>query len=152
MRKFISHFSIALFLVLCSFTTFADVAPVSDSIVGTWVMKDDDGISRSIVKFDSANGQMLGTIIEILPTKGQKPTDRCVKCTGEYYNKPELGMVVVWELKKQNDTWEGKVLDPDNGDIYNCQITISEDHQTLHLHAYEGIPILGETLDWSRVS
>jgi uncharacterized protein (DUF2147 family) len=149
MKKCMLNFAIAVFLAFCSFPVFS--LPSSANIIGSWVTRDLQNIPRSIVKINSANGNTWGTIIKILPTKGQKPTDLCTKCIGTNFNKPKQGMMIIWGLTQQNSgEWKGKILDTDGGNVYSCQITTSADNQVLHLHAYKGIPILGATVNWNR--
>ena len=120
--------------------------------IGLWRTYDLDGVARSVVRFYQSGSSLQAQIVKILPSKGQKATDVCSACSGSQKNKRRLGMVIVWGLKKQGDMWvNGTVLDTDSGKTYRCQVSVSPDNRTLHFKAYVAVPVLGKTINWSRV-
>lgn len=142
---------ILICLLSCSFTYATDV----HSPLGLWRTYDLDATPRSVVKFSLAGSELRATIVKTLNgKKGQPFTGTCTACTGNNKNKPLVGITIIWGLKKQdNGEWtDGHVLDTDSGSTYRCNITLSENGQIMHFHAYLGMSFLGKTVDWQRVT
>lgn len=132
--------------------SFSSVFAQGESPLGYWQTYDLQHTPRSIIKFSVVNHELQGQIIKILPTQGETANALCTQCQGIRKNQPKLGMVVIWGLKKQGNLWQdGHILNPDTGEIYQGQLTVSNDNRILHLRAYLGTPVLGRTVDWERV-
>lgn len=147
---------VALLVLVSIFTQIsfaAPAAPSGPSPIGTWQTYDLDGIARSYVRFSQSGGKLVGTIVkELNPAKGQAADPICTKCPAPWKGRKKVGITVVWGLQKQGDKWvDGRVLDTDSGGVYRCQVSVSPDNRTLYLHAYVAVPILGKTVNWSRV-
>ena len=86
--------------------------------VGFWKTIDDDGkTAKSIVEIYERGGKLFGKIVRLIDP--EEPNPLCDKCKGERYNKPVIGMEIMWELERDDDEWsEGRILDPDNGEDY----------------------------------
>jgi len=75
----------------------------------------------------------------------------CDKCEGERHNKPVVGMVIMWGVKKDGDVWDsGQILDPGKGKTYKVKLSLSDDGQKLDVRGYIGMPMLGRTQTWIR--
>jgi len=142
-----------LFLLVFSFRAFAAIP----SPIGKWVTIDDETQKpRSIVSiWEDTQGHLAGTIIKINYREGEGPQDVCDKCTDpEHHNKRIVGMVLLWDMSENpSDPLEwsgGQILDPHNGKIYRCKITISPDGKTLTVRGYIGISLLGRSQTWYR--
>jgi len=60
-------------------------------------------------------------------------------------------LTVIKGLKKDGDEYNsGKILDPKNGKIYKCFITL-ESKDKLKVRGYIGFALLGRTQYWYRV-
>lgn len=139
-------------LFLMAMTLGFSATTLAGSASGIWTSYDLDGVARSHVKINATASSLSGYIVEILPTKGQKPTDLCTKCKGAQQNKPKQGMMILWGFTPDGDKWTGgRVLDTDSGKAYRANISVSADSQTLYLHAYVAIPALGKTVNWKRI-
>jgi len=44
----------------------------------------------------------------------------------------------------------GRILDPDDGEIYRADIKLLDQGNKLDLRAYLGIPLIGRTQSWMR--
>ena len=111
------------------------------------------GKPRAIVEIDSSDGELHGKVVKLLNQPADAPPPVCDECEGPRHGKPVLGMTVLWGLAKDGDEWtDGKILDPESGDIYDASIQLSEDGQTLKVRGYLGISLLGRTQTWQRVS
>jgi uncharacterized protein (DUF2147 family) len=112
-----------------------------------WRTYDLNGQARSVLKFYITDGELRADVVKILAKKGTY----CEHCKGKLKNKPYLGMTIIHGLKLKNNKWiHGEVLDTDTGNTYSCNMTLSHDGETMHLHAYKGIPLFGRTVHWKR--
>ena len=110
-----------LILILVSSKLFAlDVWPV-----GKWNMLDDfTELPEATIQISALkNGGFEGKIIEVFPDPEDDPVDVCKPCVGPDKNKPIIGLVVFKQLKMNaKKELVGKVLDPDSGKIYKCEL------------------------------
>ena len=44
----------------------------------------------------------------------------------------------------------GRILDPESGRIYDCEMRLADDGTTLVVRGYVGLPAFGRTLRWVR--
>jgi uncharacterized protein (DUF2147 family) len=127
----------------------ADSAPAV-SPVGLWqTISDVDGKPKAYVRIREQQGELSGTIEEIIdPAKRDK---RCEKCDGPRHDQPVLGMTILTGLRREGDHYDGgKILDPDNGNVYTCKVTVSADGQHLVLRGYIGFSLFGRSQTWNR--
>jgi uncharacterized protein (DUF2147 family) len=120
------------------------------SVLGKWKTIDDEtGKAKSIVEIYEKSGKIYGKVIEILDLDHKN--DSCKKCSGTDADKPILGMIVIKGLKQDGDEYNsGKILDPKNGKLYQCFITL-EGNEKLKVRGYIGISLLGRTQYWQRI-
>ena len=122
------------------------------SPVGYWKTIDDDGkTEKSIVRIYEKNGKLHGKIVKII--NPDKPNPVCDKCSGSRKDQPVLGMVFMWNLKKDGDEWSGgRILDPENGKDYKCYIALKDGGKKLKVRGYVGVSLFGRTQHWFRTS
>ena len=104
-------------------TAFA--ASAQDSPLGRWKTFDEEtGQARSIVEvYEAKNGTLAGKVVETL----YAPDPVCDKCSGVNKNKPIEGMVILWGLKHDGDSWSGgTVLKPSAGKTYKSKARLLE--------------------------
>ena len=142
MDKKIRH-SILLFFFVIFFAQ-------SQSVTGKWKTIDDEtGKAKSIVEIYEKSGKIYGKVIDILEEENKKKV--CTECSGDDKNKPILGMVIIKGLSKDGlEYTDGKILDPKNGKLYKCFITL-ESKDKLKVRGYIGISLIGRTQYWYRV-
>ncbi len=119
----------------------------SQSILGKWRTVDDKtGEEKSIVEIYERNGKVFGKIVEIFdPKKRDLP---CIKCKGEDYNKPILGLKIIKNMEKDGDTYkDGTIIDPQNGKVYRARLKL-DDKNTLQVRGY--IAFFYSTQYWIR--
>ena len=81
----------------------------------------------------------------------QGPNPICKECEGERHNQPVTGMQIVWGLKQDGDEWNGgHILDPNNGKVYRCKMSVTEGGQKLEVRGFIGFSLLGRTQTWER--
>ncbi|KFF02735.1 DUF2147 domain-containing protein [Flavobacterium hydatis] len=122
----------------------------SQTVIGKWKTIDDQtGEAKSIVEVYEQSGKIYGKVVEILREDHKK--DVCTSCSGVLKNKPILGMVIINGLKKDGDEYNGgTILDPTNGKVYKCYITLDSANK-LKLRGFIGFSLLGKTQYWVRV-
>jgi len=128
----------------------AALAQDAGSIVGLWKTFDDDtNQPAALVQISEQNGLFVGKVTKILDPSGL-PT--CAKCTDYRKDKPVVGMEILSGLKKDGENMYsgGRILDPDDGEIYRADIKLLDQGNKLDLRAYLGIPLIGRTQSWMR--
>ncbi|HKQ24166.1 MAG TPA: DUF2147 domain-containing protein [Burkholderiales bacterium] len=148
MKAFKSILLGAAVLALLAGNTFAD----TKSPVGVWKSIDDKTKSeRSIIRITEVNGELNGVVEKLFDQPGDDPAHLCKECKGDRKDKPIVGMTILWGLKKDGDTWAGgEILDPHNGKIYRCKMTLSEDGKSLNVRGFIGISLIGRSQTWWR--
>ena len=120
--------------------------------VGTWRSIDDKTKQeRSIIRISEENGELKGVVEKIFDQPEDDPAHLCKECKGERKDKPIVGMAILWGLKKDGNAWTGgEILDPKNGKIYRCKMTVSADGKSLDVRGFIGISLIGRTQTWLR--
>jgi uncharacterized protein (DUF2147 family) len=56
-------------------------------------------------------------------------------------------------MKRQGDRSfaGGKVIDPDDGKVYSCEIQLAEDGNSLQISGYIGLNWIGQSEIWRRL-
>lgn len=136
---------ITLLLIL-----FSSVGLMAQDVFGKWKTVDDyTGEAKSVIEIYEEDGKVYGKIVELINPK--KPNPICDQCSGDDKDRPLVGLQIIKGLKKDGDEYSGgKILDPDNGKLYKCYITL-EDDDTLKVRGYIGFSLFGRTQYWYRV-
>jgi uncharacterized protein (DUF2147 family) len=136
-------FTISLFFLAILFAQ-------SQTVIGKWKTIDDEtGKAKGIVEIYENSGKIFGKVFDILEQENKKRI--CVNCSGDDKNKPILGMIIIKGLSKEGSEYtNGKILDPKNGKLYKCYITL-ETKDKLKVRGYIGISLFGRTQYWYRV-
>lgn len=104
---------------------------LSQSIVGSWKTIDDEsGKPRSIVEIYEKEGKYFGKIVKLFrePSEDQDPI--CEECEDHRKNKKIIGMEIISDMKfnkKDNQYHKGEIMDPENGNIYDCKLWIDDE-------------------------
>ncbi len=148
-----------LFAALCpvSFAP-AQTAPIPDSPsllaspVGEWKTVDDvTGQVKSIVQIREQNGVLYGTVEQVFNPPVPHPL--CIHCSGAFKDRPVVGLQILWDLRANGAEWTGgHILDPENGKIYRCILTLADGGQTVRLRGYIGLSLFGRAQRWLRVA
>lgn len=140
-----------LSLLLCFLTAFSYFAHADNSPVGLWKTIDDTtGKPRSLIRISDKNGEFFATIEKgLLPS--DKPNDTCDKCEGARKGKPLIGMVIMDGMKQKGDAFAGgHILDPDNGETYQCKIKLDATGNKLEVRGFIGVSLFGRSQIWMR--
>lgn len=122
----------------------------SQSVLGKWKTIDDEtGKEKAVVEIYEVDGKIYGRIVEILEVEHR--FKKCTLCQGTDKDKPIMGLIFIKGLTKDVDEYSGgKILDPKNGKLYKCYITLEGDDK-LKVRGYIGISLFGRTQYWKRV-
>lgn len=121
------------------------------AIAGRWTTIDDVSKKpKSIVEIYEEGGKLFGKVQQLLDPKPDDPDPVCKKCEGELKDKPILGLRIMWDFKK--DGGGGRILDPNNGKVYKCNLSLADGGKKLDVRGYIGIPMLGRTQTWVRAA
>lgn len=119
-------------------------------ILGDWVTVDDKtGKEMSLVSiYQADNGKYYGKITDLLAGDDD---ELCTACTGEDYNQPVVGLVIVRDMELKNGELRGgKVLDPDNGKFYYAKIYLNEEGNLILRGSLDKAGLLGRSQTWIR--
>ena len=122
------------------------------SPVGRWMTLDDaTGKATSVVSIWEEKGKLYGRIEKLIDPDPKDLDPRCDRCEGELKGKPLIGLRIPWDLRKDGAEWTGgRILDPDNGKVYKCSITVEHDGEKLKVRGFIGFSLLGRTEYWLR--
>jgi hypothetical protein len=123
---------------------------------GLWEEFDDDtGKITALIRIEQQPDNTYEGKIEKLFIDNQKTTRMllCEKCTGKLHNQPVLGLAILVGMKRQGDRSfaGGKVIDPDDGKVYSCEIQLAEDGNSLQISGYIGLNWIGQSEIWRRL-
>ena len=139
------------FLALLLVASFLPAGHAADpSIAGVWslpVLKGKDkGKERFQVEIFEKDGVYYGKIVKLTSVPENA---LCTKCKKERKDKPLMGMLILWNLKKEAGRYvEGKIYDVEAGKEYKCSIAqITPDR----LKITASLLFLSESHYWTRV-
>lgn len=120
--------------------------------VGEWRTIDDaTHTPKAVVKIFEQSGMLYGVVARSLINR--PGSHNCDLCDDDRKGKPIVGLDIIRGLKPDGtEQWDGgTILDPENGRVYRCKITLSADGKRLDVRGYVGISLLGRTQAWERV-
>ncbi len=92
-------------------------AVAAQDIAGIWKTIDDEtGQAKSLVQIYAYQGKMYGRVVTLFKNQDKK-------AVGIKGDPKILGLDVIWGLEDEGNRWKGgKILDPQKGKIYGCEI------------------------------
>lgn len=112
-------FVISFFLLVISLSA-------QSSVLGTWKVVDNvtNDVKYHVQMFEF-EGRMYGKVVKMVKV----PVDqKCTLCPSDLKNQPVLGMVVMEKLLLSGGFYKnGRMLDPQNGRWYSCQMWLKEE-------------------------
>ncbi|MDP5171887.1 MAG: DUF2147 domain-containing protein [Bacteroidia bacterium] len=147
---------------ICVLTLMVGLLPLglsaqqADGCIGFWKTVDDETKEvKSVVQIYKSGNKYQGKVVKLYRLPGEDPNPICDLCDEDdsRYNKPVLGMVVLTDLEwdaSDNEWDDGEILDPQNGSVYDCYITL-EGKDKMKVRGFLGLSLLGRTQYWYRV-
>ena len=147
-NRWTTHAVIGVLTIIAGSASAADI-----SVLGRWrTFSDKTGKPESIVHLTEVDSEVRGKIETIFPEPHEDPNPKCDKCPDEFKGKPVRGLTFLWGFKREGSgLGTGKILDPEEGAIYNCRIELADGGKTLKVRGYVGVPLFGRTQSWHRV-
>ncbi len=122
----------------------------AQDVFGKWKTVDENtGEQKSIIEIYKKGDKVFGKVLEIL--NPEKKDEVCTLCEGSDKGKPIEGLVIMKNLEKDGDEYDGgEITDPTSGKTYSCYISLEEKNK-LKVRGYLGFALLGRTQYWIRV-
>jgi uncharacterized protein (DUF2147 family) len=148
-RKFVS--SLLSFIAASIFS--GPVPAQTPDPSGLWkTVSDRTGQADSLVRIVEINGEFRGTVVTVFSPPADSPNPVCELCEGELKGRPVIGMTILRGLRREGERYTGgEILDPDDGKVYRCAVTVIEGGKKLEVRGYIGIPLLGRSQVWQRM-
>lgn len=139
--------------ILAAFTLFAfsGLSQAADpSIAGVWSMPilkgKDKGKERANIEIFEKDGAYYGKIVKLSNVPANAV---CTKCKDEKKDKPLMGMLVLWNLKRESGRYTGgKIYDVDEGREYKCSLVLVSPDR---LQVTASMLFISESHYWTRV-
>jgi len=118
------------YLLSLTFLLLTLITSAQTSIVGQWKTIDDEsGKPRSVVDIYEKDGKYFGKIIKLFRDPEEDPDPTCDECEDDRAGQKIIGMEIITDMKydKGGDEYrKGEILDPENGNIYDCKLWVEE--------------------------
>lgn len=136
-----------LLFALAAFTAGLSAQDTSTP-AGMWQTIDDKtGEVRSVIQIYEQDGKFFGKIAEILTGNDDA---LCTECSGQLKNKPMLGLVLIKDLEKDGDQWNGgTILDPEKGSEYRLVVWYEDNPDELFIRGKHWTGLY-RTQTWKR--
>jgi hypothetical protein len=110
----------------------------AETPVGVWKNIDDiTGQAKALIEISANAGVLQGRIVQLFRRPDEEQNPLCAKCSGAQHEQPVLGMTIA-------------ILDPNNGKVYSCKITLIDGGTKLEVRGFIGISLFGRTQVWER--
>ena len=117
------------------------------TIIGQWETYDDKTKEKTaVIEIYQTDNLYFGKIVKSFSLEKNA---LCENCKGINKNKPIIGLVIIENIKKDGNEFNGgTVLDPDNGETYKCNLKLI--NNKLEVRGYLGFSLFGRTQYWVR--
>ncbi|SPE30562.1 conserved exported hypothetical protein [Burkholderiales bacterium] len=117
---------------------------------GLWQsVSDVDGKPKALVRIHEVQGEFVGVIEQVL--NPEKRDALCKDCPGERHNQPVMGLTIITGVHRDGEHFGGgQILDPDNGKVYSCKLTLVDGGKRLEVRGFLGFSLFGRSQTWLR--
>lgn len=152
------HIAVAAMTIGLNGAVFAD----ADTVVGRWYTENDESqIEIYKVEKDGVT-TYHGKLVWFLDPVYKADDPEAGVTLHDRHNPDEslravpllgLNMLKDFVYDADDNSWvDGTIYDPEKGKTYSCVIAMGADENTLDVRGYIGIPALGRTTQWVRVT
>lgn len=149
MKKYI-YLVMSILILNISKAQTSEVAE-SDKIVGVWEV----GSGKARVKITKYGDKFGGKIVWLKEPTYPDGTKKVDKNNPDETKRttPLLGYnnLLGFSYKGKSEYDGGTIYDPENGSVYNCNISLQDDN-TIEVRGYIGVSLFGRTDTWKRVT
>jgi uncharacterized protein (DUF2147 family) len=149
MKKYV-YLMMSILILNISKAQTAEVAE-SDKIVGVWEV----GSGKARVKITKYGDKFGGKIVWLKEPTYPDGTKKVDKNNPDETKRttPLLGYnnLLGFSYKGKSEYDGGTIYDPENGSVYNCNISLQDDN-TIEVRGYIGVSLFGRTDTWKRVT
>lgn len=133
-------FGVAATLAAGQLRTDAHAQPAA--LTGLWI----DHTGRGAVEISQCGGSLCGHIAWL-----KEPTKRDGTPVVDSKGRPVCGLQIIGEMKRMSDgSWDnGWIYDPEKDEKFTVELRLKS-ADTLQVHGYLGMKMLGETYVWRR--
>src|SRR5438034_10792199 len=96
-------------------------------------------LSREPIRITETDGAFEGTVMRVFSPPAASANPRCELCAGELKDRPIIGMKILRGQRRPGEPGEGEILDPDEGRVYRCTVTLTDGGAKLEVRGYVGI-------------
>jgi len=120
----------------------------AQTIVGQWETFDDKTKEKkAVIEVYKTNDRYFAKIVKSYTSEESAV---CDICKGSKKGQPILGLVIIENIKKDGDEFNGgTIMDPENGKTYKCYLELV-DNNMLKVRGYLGFAVFGRTQYWVR--
>jgi uncharacterized protein (DUF2147 family) len=122
--------------------------PQPQQILGRWLTES----KRGVVEIFPCGAMLCGKLVWLIePLRHGKPAVDDKNPDPALRQRPLCGLVMLGGFRHtEPQRWtDGWIYDPDSGDTYHATMFL-ENAGSLQLRGYVGIPLFGETQNWTR--
>jgi uncharacterized protein (DUF2147 family) len=123
----------------------------ADKIIGVWEV----GSGKARVKISKYGEKFGGKLVWLKEPNYADGTKKVDKNNPDEAKRtvPLLGYtnLLGFSYKGKSEYEGGTIYDPENGNTYNCVISLKDDN-TIEVRGYVGVQIFGRTDTWKRVT
>lgn len=144
--------AIALMTLVLFSIGFALGQVKSTDVVGLWLSEEKDG---KVEIYEKEDGTIAGRTRWVILNGVENPPVNDVKNPDiTKRDQPIIGLEIMYGFEFKKGQWiNGRIYDPRSGKTYHAKMKLKEDDKnTLLFRGYLGIPLLGKTTTWTRIT
>ncbi|ROH93721.1 DUF2147 domain-containing protein [Stagnimonas aquatica] len=146
-------FALLLLALIARPNAAAPPPAAAEAVLGRWIAYEASSDTSSVIELYLEQGLLAGRVIEVRDASGLRIAPRCERCPEPLAGSPISGLRFLWGLRAEDGRWvDGRVLDlrPGLSQGVEANAELQLLNGELRLHAYLGLPALGQTRVWRR--
>ncbi len=112
----------------------------ADPVLGEWLTQGRDGV----IRIQGCQAGLCGTVVGLTGFKPDGTPPRDVN------GRSQCNLAIITDASRSGSgAWFGHIRNPEDGRVHNIELSIDTQGR-LQLRGYVGIPLLGQTVVWTR--